>query len=182
MDANQAPEERTPAVVPPPADPVALEEAIAERVIARLLAARPSAPLQLAGGELIDGAGPVPPADGVAAPPRGAVLRPPEMIEAAARRGWVLLQVWGELRHLPRMYFDPRYRLSRTAQFAVPLALALLALNYLFFNHLFTLAVVAPVLECVANVVVGVLLYKVLVRELARYAEVLDYLQKYGFR
>jgi hypothetical protein len=78
------------------------------------------------------------------------------------------------------MYFDSRYRVSRLFQFLVPTVLGLFALNYFFFAVWFALPVVSPILERVGCVVLGVLLSRLLTRELARYRDVLDYLSRYA--
>ena len=57
-----------------------------------------------------------------------------------------------------------------------------LVLNFLFFHYLFPVPVLGPLLEYTIVMVIGVLWYTVMVRETARYREVLDYLSKYGFR
>jgi hypothetical protein len=62
----------------------------------------------------------------------------------------------------------------------VPAVLGLFALNYFFFAVWFSFPVVSPLLERVGCVVLGVLLYRLLTRELARYREVLDYLARYA--
>src|SRR5207248_10957720 len=94
-------------------------------------------------------------------PPSGAVLHPPEAPDPARRR-WLLPQLWDELRLMARMYFDSRYRVSRTAQFALPVILVLFALNYFVFAVTFALPVVSPVLERLVCVLLGVLFYKLL--------------------
>lgn len=114
-------------------------------------------------------------------PPDGAVLHPPAPVDPAARK-WFLVQLWSELRLAVRMYFDPRYRISRTAQFVLPGILLLFALNYFLFAVWFALPVVSPILERVVCVLLAVFFYKVLTRELVRYREVLDYLARYGQR
>jgi hypothetical protein len=77
------------------------------------------------------------------------------------------------------MYFDPRYRVSRTAQIAFPLFGALLALNYFLFSVWFSVAIVSPVAERLLDIVLAALAYRVLLRELDRYRTVLDYLARY---
>jgi hypothetical protein len=114
-------------------------------------------------------------------PPEGAILMPPETQEAP-RRTWFLIEMWLEIRLAVKMYFDPRYRVSRTAQIAFPLFAALLALNYFLFSVWFSIAVVSPVVERVLDVVLAVLAYRVLTRELERYRAVLDYLARYTQR
>ena len=124
---------------------------------------------------------PTPPA--VPAPPQGAILHPPQQLPPdPARNGWLLTQLLGELRLALRMYFDPRYRISRTAQFVFPGILCLLVFNYFFFSNWVSIAVVSPVFERGLAVLFGVIGYKVLTRELARYRDVLDYLARYGHR
>lgn len=112
-------------------------------------------------------------------PPQGAVLHPPQPSDPALRK-WFLLQAWDEVQLAGRMYFDSRYRISRTTQFLTPVVVGLFALNYFVFSFWFPVPVVSPILERIGCVVLGVLMYKLLVRELARYRDVLDYLARYG--
>jgi len=114
-------------------------------------------------------------------PPEGAILTPPEPQEPP-RRSWLFVQLWAELRLAVRMYFDPRYRVSRTAQVALPLFVALVALNYFVFSVWFSVAVVSPVVERLFVALLAVLAYRVLLRELDRYRAVLDYLARYSGR
>lgn len=90
---------------------------------------------------------------------------------------------FGLVREFPlmfRMYFDSRYRLSRLGQFGVPLLLGLAVLNYLTFTIAWPVPVFAPIMERIGLVVIAVALYKVLAREAARYADVLEYLARYA--
>ena len=114
-------------------------------------------------------------------PPEGVILAPPE-IQEPRRRTWFLVELWAELRLAVRMYFDPRYRVSRTAQIAFPLFFILLALNYFLFGMLISIPVVSPVAERLIDVLLAVLAYRVLIRELDRYRVVLDYLARYAQR
>ncbi len=118
-------------------------------------------------------------ADPIPPPPDGAVLHPPTVPEPAARK-WFFGQVIDEARLAARMYFDSRYRVSRTFQFLVPALIGTFLLNYFLFAVWFAFPVVSPVLERIGCVALGVLLYKLLTRELARYRDVLDYLARYG--
>lgn len=165
------------------------EDAVADRVIAKLSAMadrpRPEPP----SGRLVvldsvpePDPGPRPLVPAAPPPPNGAVLRPPEPPPDPALRKWFVVQFWSEVRLVFRMYFDPRYRLSRTAQFVLPGILLLLVFNYFFFSVWVSIAFVSPVAERLLAVLLGVVGYKVLVRETARYREVLDYLAKYGQR
>jgi hypothetical protein len=111
-------------------------------------------------------------------PPDGAILAPPDAHDPT-RRAWFLAQLWGDLRLAVRMYFDPRYRISRTAQVALPLFVALLGLNYFLFAVWFSVPVISPAAERLIDVAVGAVAYRVLLRELDRYRAVLDYLSRY---
>lgn len=112
-------------------------------------------------------------------PPEGAILVPPEPYDPT-RRGWFFGQLWAEMMLAFKMYVDPRYRVSRTAQVAFPLFAALLVLNYFVFSVWFSYPFVSPIAERLLDVVVVVIAYRVLVRELDRYRAVLDYLAKYA--
>ena len=112
-------------------------------------------------------------------PPDGTILAPPEPQEPV-RRGWFFGQLWADIRLAAQMYFDPRYRVSRTAQVAFPLFAALVVFNYFFFSVWFSITIVSPVAERLLDVILVVLAYRVLVRELDRYRAVLDYLSKYA--
>lgn len=114
-------------------------------------------------------------------PPSGAVLHvpPPSTPE---RRHWFLVQLWTEFVLVLRMYVDPRYRISRTAQLVVPAVFLLFVLNYLFFTMWLTIPVVSPFFERLIDVLLGIFLYKLLARELTRYRDVLDYLSRFGMR
>ena len=113
-------------------------------------------------------------------PPSGAVLRPPTP-DDPQHRGTFLGQIWAEIVLVSRMYFDPRYRISRTAQFVVPGICLLFALNYFLFNAWFpVIPVITPIGERLVCVILAVVLYKVMTRELQRYRDVLDYLSRFG--
>jgi hypothetical protein len=112
-------------------------------------------------------------------PPEGTILTPPEHREPPPR-AWFFPQLWAEMRLAVKMYFDPRYRVSRTAQVAFPLFAILLALNYFLFSVWFSVTVISPVAERLLDVVLAVLAYRVLARELDRYRTVLDYLARYS--
>jgi hypothetical protein len=152
------------------------DEALADRVIARLsaLAAERERDPNSRGVMVLASTGDVPP------PPQGAVLHPPAPSADFAPRTWFLANLFAELRLVATMYFDPHYRISRTTQFALPGIALLLIFNYFFFAHWVPIPFLSPVLERVLAVVLGILIYKLLTRELARYREVLAYLARYG--
>jgi hypothetical protein len=172
------------------------EDAVADRVILKLraMAGEPRVLPATPGVLLDDGesaalvvvpeapvAEPAPPPTPPATPPSGVVLRPPAP-PAPEQRRWFFTQLWAEIRLIARMYFDPHYRVSRTTQLALPAILLLFAINYLVFAVTITIPVVSPILERLVCIVLGVLAYKVLTRETARYREVLNYLANHGGR
>jgi hypothetical protein len=109
-------------------------------------------------------------------------------VDAAAPAAPEAASFWGrfgvlrELHLMFRMYVDNRYRLSRLCQFAAPALLALMVLNYLLFEfwQIPIVSYVFPLIERLILIVLAVALYKVLAREAARYAAVVDYLAQYG--
>lgn len=94
--------------------------------------------------------------------------------------GWFVAGIFSEVKTIARMYFDPRYRVSRVGQFGVPAVLALFVLNYFFFAYTCALPVVPLIGERIVCVILSLALYKVLVREVARYRQVLAYLAQYS--
>ncbi len=80
------------------------------------------------------------------------------------------------------MYFDPRYRISRTSQFAIPGIALLILLNYFFFAVWINIPFLSPIVERAIDILLCVVGYKLLIRELDRYRDVLNYLARYGHR
>lgn len=88
------------------------------------------------------------------------------------RRPWLLFDLLREIGTTVRMYMDPRYRVRRSTQLMVPLILGFLVANYFFFNLLLLhIPVVTEVVERGVDILLVVLLYKVLMREVARYRQ-----------
>jgi hypothetical protein len=159
----------------------ASEDAVADRVIAKLsaLAGKPHDLPESDRVLVLDSAprplvNPEPPL-----PPRGAVLHPPDPTDPA-RRTWFLTQLAAEMRLSFRMYFDPRYRISRLTQFALPGIGLLLIFNYFLFSQWMSIPFLSPIAERLLAIFLVIVGYKLLVRELARYREVLEYLSKFG--
>jgi hypothetical protein len=90
---------------------------------------------------------------------------------------WGGYAVWREVRLMFRMYFDPRYRLSRICQLGAPAILILMVLNYFFIG---AFPYIGFLLERLTLIVLAVALYKLLSWEAARYDAVLRYLTRYG--
>jgi hypothetical protein len=93
---------------------------------------------------------------------------------------WEAFSILKELQLVFRMYFDPRYRLSRIAQLGVPIIFVMMILNYLNFTQVWTLPIVAPILERGIFIVLAFAMYKILAREAQRYSDVLKYLAQFG--
>jgi hypothetical protein len=153
------------------------DDALADRLIARLSARAAerernpdSAPMLVLAAT----------GDAAPPPPQGAVLHPPSPPADPAPRRWFLPNLIAEIRLIATMYFDPRYRISRTTQFALPGILLLLIFNYFFFSVWVSITFLSPFLERLLAVIAGMLIYTLLIREVARYREVLAYLARYG--
>jgi hypothetical protein len=153
------------------------EEILAERVIARLSALAAERERDPDSGHMLVLATS---REAAPPPPKGAVLEPPAPPADSTSRKWFLPNLLAELRLIATMYFDPRYRISRMTQFALPGMLLLLIFNYCFFSLWVSITFVSPFLERLLAVIIGILIYTLLMREVARYREVLAYLARYG--
>ncbi len=80
---------------------------------------------------------------------------------------WSWAEIGQTFRLIVRMYFDPRYRLSRLAQIGVPVVMLVMILNYLFWNYLVSVPFLSQILERLVLAVMAVLLYKLLAKEAA---------------
>ena len=107
-------------------------------------------------------------------------LSEPPGVAAPYRRAWYSVPFLSDMKLIGQMYLDPRYQISSTVKLGVPGIIAALVLNYLFFSMVFTLYFFSPVFERLILIVLVLILYKILAREIVRYQSVLDYLGKYG--
>jgi hypothetical protein len=119
-------------------------------------------------------------------PPRGYSPAPLVPLTAAPAEGdpprrWYS-SVFRELKLIVRMYLDPRYRLSRVAQFGVPLVFILMVANYFLFAFLCFggIPILSPIGERLGNLILAVVGYSILRKETVRYQAVLDYLARTG--
>ena len=101
---------------------------------------------------------------------------PSPPMEPNQRRPWLLMDLLRDLGSSFRMYLDPRYRVRRATQLMVPLILALFALNCFVFNTMFTMAFISSILEKFFDIILAVLLYQVIHREVARYRSIISQL------
>ncbi|MGL6073293.1 MAG: hypothetical protein ACRC8S_03920 [Fimbriiglobus sp.] len=155
-------------------DPSVLEQQLANRILTRLQEQTPQAlPSGLASQNGLSAFGAkVITAAAIQSMPGG---------EKSAESIWSFFQIFKELRLIAQMYLDPRYRVSRLAQIAVPSVFILMIGNYFFFGWLMIqIPLLTPVVERTVLIFLAIALYKVLSREAGRYNEVLQYLARYG--
>jgi hypothetical protein len=121
----------------------------------------------------------VEPPHGYSPAPLVALSAPPA--DGESPRRWYRF-IFRELKLIARMYLDPRYRLSRVAQFGVPLVFILMVTNYLvFYSFCFGgIPILSPVAERLGNLILAVVGYSILRKEAVRYQAVLDYLARTG--
>jgi hypothetical protein len=92
----------------------------------------------------------------------------------ALRRPWLLFDLLRDVGATVRMYMDPRYRVRRATQLMVPLILLSFGANYVLFNYtILDIPIFRHIFERLIEIVLAVLLYKVLMREVARYRQAL---------
>ena len=122
-----------------------------------------------------------------AAPPAGfapSLPAPLMLLSSAAekaRRHWLDWAIIREMRFIAFMYLDPRYRLSRVGQFGIPGVFIAAVVNYLVLNYLIvTIPVLTQVTERAILICLGMVLYLLLMREGARYRNVLEYLAQHN--
>lgn len=165
-----------PAVADSAAPPAVNEEQLADRILHIIMS-------KTAEHRATNGAMPMP--QGLVPPEKmygRATSIPPPVGEPNTQSLWkfFVAGLLGEVKIIMRMYFDPRYRLSRVAQIGVPAILGLFVLNYLLFNYTCALPILPQFAERLMYIPLSIALYKILVREIARYREVLAYLARYG--
>ncbi|HKA07038.1 MAG TPA: hypothetical protein VKD71_07250 [Gemmataceae bacterium] len=103
--------------------------------------------------------------------------QPTKNAAKALRRPWLLTEFFREVGTALRMYMHPRYQVRRSTQIMVPLILVLFGLNYLVFNYtLLDVPVLRQILERVVDIILAVLLYKVVSREVVRFRQTEVYL------
>ena len=124
---------------------------------------------------------PVPSSPGAGVIPLSLMVNAAIDPEGARRRVFLEMPVLRELRLVAQLYIDPRYRLSRIAQFGVPIIVILAVLNYTVFTWVFpVIPFLSPITERLLLLILGGALAVVLHREALRYQHVLDYLARVG--
>jgi hypothetical protein len=98
----------------------------------------------------------------------------------ALRRPWLVTELLGEIGTMVRMYLHPRYRVRRATQMTVLLLLGLVLANHLLLGFVFHMPVASDILQCLIDLVLAVLLYKALSREVGRFRLVLAQLSTPG--
>jgi hypothetical protein len=116
-----------------------------------------------------------PPAD-AEAPADGQSAAPPGPPSDASRPCWLVVDFYRELRAMVRMFADYRYRMSWSAK-VVPLAAIVIALlSWLLISGIWF---VGALTDRVIDLVLIVLVYKTMSRELQRYREMLARVTRY---
>jgi hypothetical protein len=161
-----------------------MEDRVVERVVQRM-DHLPYPPLPEPPGLLVSAArmllpktveavpGDEPPANPPGADPAG----PPGPAPAAARPAWLLTEVVREFRAMFRMLMDYRYRMSWTGRVVLPAAISIAVLSWwLLSGNFFG---VGTLIDRTVDVVLAVVVYKVLSREVQRYHELLARVYRY---
>jgi hypothetical protein len=152
-----------------------IEDRVVERVVQRIDHApfpRPESAGLLMGAarmllpKTIDAA----PAEGTLEPSPDA---PADGTQAAptARPPWLLLEVVRDFRAIGRMIMDYRYRMSWSGRVVIPAAIVIAVLSWWLFNGNFF--GIGTVIDKTVDVILVVVVYKVLSREVLRYHELL---------
>ncbi len=97
---------------------------------------------------------------------------------AEVAKSWLLLDFFRDIRTTFSMYLDARYRLRRATQLFVPMIIGLFFLNHLFFSNMLSFGLITAIPEKMLDILLSVLLYKILYREMVRYREVIDQFQQ----
>jgi hypothetical protein len=104
--------------------------------------------------------------------PRLATPRPP-----GKGAGWLFKEMLAEARVIPRMYFDPRYRMTWLGRFGpLVLVLAFFFAHYVvllipLLNLLLSVPILGAAVVMVAQLVIAFALFKLLAHEARRYRE-----------
>jgi len=95
----------------------------------------------------------------------------------AARPGWLLVELYRELRTMLRMFTDYRYRMSWSGKVVIPAALAIAFVSWFLFSG--RLWVLGDVVDKSVDLVLVILVYKALSREVQRYRDLLARVYRY---
>jgi hypothetical protein len=94
---------------------------------------------------------------------------------AGTRRGWLLWELWAEARIIPRMYTDPRYRMSWVARI-VPVVMLLVfiwpTVGLSLIPLLGPLLAQVPFVDKFVQLLAAFVMFKILGHEVRRYREV----------
>jgi len=82
-------------------------------------------------------------------------------------QSWLIVEIWRELRLMVGMFTDYRFQVNWLARLAPVFLVAGLILSYFFVGR--AIPLLGPFLEPLADALLGVVCYKVLAREAARY-------------
>jgi hypothetical protein len=155
--------------VAPLQDTHALEERVAERVAARVAPAGENG-VRASAGLLLEAGRHLLPAAAALAEPAPAALPPAQPAGPALRPPWLLFDVYAEARAAVRMYLDPRFRLTWQARLLPPILLAAIATSWIWLPGTAVLpGVVSTLIMKAVDLLLALVLFKVLHREVTRY-------------
>jgi hypothetical protein len=153
--------------VAPLQDTHALEERVAERVASHVALASDNGVRAKAGLLLEAGRHLLPAAAATLAEPAPS---PTHAAEPALRPPWLLFDVYAEARAAVRMYLDPRFRLTWQARLLPPILLVAIATSWVWLPGTSLLpGFLSTLLVKVVDLLLALVLFKVLHREVTRY-------------
>ena len=136
-----------------------MEERVAERVVQKLKRT-PLKALRDSASVIVDvGKSMVP----LKTEPSGTQPKPEE--NTVEKPGWLLLDLWSEVRTFGRMLFDHRYPFSYAGRFGP----VIIACTYIFSWLFLAGSIVGGTLDRILAIVLAFLLYKIMSREVQRY-------------
>jgi hypothetical protein len=155
--------------VAPLQDTHALEERVAERVAARVAPAGENG-VRTSAGLLLEAGRHLLPAAAALAEPTPTAPPPAQPAGPALRPPWLLFDVYAEARATVRMYLDPRFRLTWQARLLPPILLAAIATSWIWLPGTAVLpGVVSTLVMKAVDLLLALVLFKVLHREVTRY-------------
>jgi hypothetical protein len=146
-----------------------MEERVAERVAVRMKRS-PMKSLRDSAGVIVDAGKMLLPlksdASGSMARPVEAVADTMPIPPAPDKPGWLLFDLWSEMRTLGKMLFDHRYPFSYAGRFGPVIIGCTYAFSWLFVSGM---PMIGGITERIIDVLLAFLLYKILAREVQRY-------------
>jgi len=134
-----------------------MEERVAERVVVRLKRS-PLKALRESAGLVVDAGRSLVPAE--------PVVETPAASDPQENAFWLLPDLWAEIRTFGQMLFDHRYAFSITGRFGPVVIICTYVFAWFFIGGI---ALVGGFVERAVDIILAVLLYKIIAREVRRY-------------